>query len=277
MQEIKEEYEGRLQAQHAKTCQLENVLTTQPQAPNMKNPPLSPPRPHNTSSNNVAKYVNVQEKEKLPNQHFDNNKTDCASTPVVSHKKQLSQSSRSSRSSGDLEAEVTEEMAMKNTEIMALRGQLKTLQSTLQDKDRAIAALRDQNSTKSEELQLAREQIDCLLSQSDKTLSLTNQTTQTSKEDRNDGDGEEEGEEADGASQPLLSPVSEREYVLSLERQVDELRGKVQEAEGVVETERLQWLEEKNKVLFVLDNRKLNPFHASCFRETYCYLPGVRG
>jgi hypothetical protein len=173
-------------------------------------------------------------------------------------------------------------MAMKNTEIMALRAQLRVLQTQLQDKDRALTAVREESASKSEELQLAREQIDRLLTSEScpqESSAVEENSTQTDAMNRNNGwhatdvdgngegeeelvDGEDDGDERSAQSAPLLRPAtmaaSEEAYVLSLERQVDALRGRLQELEAQLETERLQWLEEKNKVIRYQKQLQLN-------------------
>lgn len=276
--EIKAEYENKLKTQQEKASRLEQVLS-------------QGPYPKQLAPNNMVKYSNLQaEKEAVmvvaaaarngqhPADAFhsesENNQTSLLAPAPKKHQSQSSRSSRSSRSSsvhsGDLEAEVTEEIAMKNTEIMALRAQLRGLQGQLQDKDRALVALREESASKSEELQLAREQIDRLLlpAHQDSSYAVHEECTQTSFTDFKNRDSrhidysaedENEEDEMQGTT-PLLQPavVSDQEYVFSLEKQIDALRVQLQEAEGRVETERLQWLEEKNKVIRYQKQLQLN-------------------
>ena len=134
---------------------------------------------------------------------------------------------------------------MKNTEIIALRSQLQELQGQLEDKSRRLSQTMDEAVSRSEELTSVREQLD-QLSGVDRA-SLCEESTQTGLSDLS-------GE--DSPLRPVL--LSEEEYTRSLERQIDTLREQLQAAEALVESERMQWLEEKNKVIRYQKQLQLN-------------------
>lgn len=241
MREIKEEYERKLKVQQQKANKLEQALAVQ-----VRRLQQDKQHPH-------SKYSNLQAEKDAAARHSQNQADAYSSEPESAASSTLSLTpqklSRSSvqSSPGDLQQQLVlqEEVAMKNTEIIALRSQLQELQSQLEEKSQRLSLTMDEAASRSEELTSVREQLD-QLSGVDRA-SICEECTQTSLSDH--------GSE-DGAVCPAL--VSEEEYTRSLERQIDKLREQLQAAEALVETERMQWLAEKNKVIRYQKQLQLN-------------------
>ena len=236
MREIREEYERKLKVQQQKANKLEQALAVQ-----VRRLQQDKQHPH-------SKYSNLQAEKDAAARHSQNQADAYSSEPESAASSTLKLSRSSVQSSpGDLQQQLVlqEEVAMKNTEIIALRSQLQELQSQLEEKSQRLSLTLDEAASRSEELTSVREQLD-QLSGVDRA-SICEECTQTSLSDH--------GSE-DGAVCPAL--VSEEEYTRSLERQIDKLREQLQAAEALVETERMQWLAEKNKVIRYQKQLQLN-------------------
>lgn len=241
MREIKEEYERKLKVQQQKANKLEQALAVQVR------------RLQQDKQHTHGKYSNLQAEKDAAARHSQNqvdaysSEPESAASSTLSLTPQKLSCSSVQSSPGDLQQQLAlqEEVAMKNTEIIALRSQLQELQAQLEEKSRRLSLTLDEAVSRSEELSSVREQLD-QLSGVDRA-SICEECTQTSHSDH--------GSE-DGAVCPAL--VSEEEYTRSLERQIDKLREQLQEAEALVETERMQWLAEKNKVIRYQKQLQLN-------------------
>lgn len=241
MREIKEEYERKLKVQQQKANKLEQALALQVR------------RLQQDKQQTHGKYSNLQAEKDAAVRHSQNqidtysSEPESAASSMLSLTPQKLSCSSVQSSPGDLSQQMLlqEEVAMKNTEIIALRSQLQELQGQLEDKSRRLSQTMDEAVSRSEELTSVREQLD-QLSGVDRA-SLCEESTQTGLSDLS-------GE--DSPLRPVL--LSEEEYTRSLERQIDTLREQLQAAEALVESERMQWLEEKNKVIRYQKQLQLN-------------------
>ena len=237
MQEIQDEYEHKLRLQQQKANQLEQALASQVRR-------LQQEKNHLMGSD-----------LSLPDQSLTviHNQIDAYSSSSGSRSssrlqtpKKISPRVESSPSEEmALQPALQDEMAMKNTEIMGLRSQLLSLQAQLEEKAHQLSKAQEEVSSKADELKSLHEQLD-QLSGVDQA-SVCEECTQTSESDLSP---------ADSAAPPV--ELSDEEYTLSLERQVDALREQLQAADSLVETERLQWVEEKNKVIRYQKQLQLN-------------------
>ena len=256
MRDIKEEYERKLKVQQQKANKLEQALSLQVR------------RLQQDKQHMHGKYSNLQaEKDaavRLSQNHIDTYSSEpesAASSTLSLAAAPKTASSSSVESSGvapagDLPPQLAlqEEVAMKNTEIMALRSQLQALQAQLAERSRHLSETLDEVECRTEELSCVRDQLD-QLSGADRA-SMCEECTQTGA--LSDASGGGKNGSAGGAASRPAAVLSEEEYTRSLERQVDVLRERVRAAEALVETERLQWLEEKNKVIRYQKQLQLN-------------------
>ncbi|KAK7109336.1 leucine zipper putative tumor suppressor 2 homolog [Littorina saxatilis] len=244
MREIKEEYERKLKSQQQKANKLEQALSVQVR------------RLHIEKQQMEGKYSNLQA-EKDAAVRFGQSQADASyssepesvSSSLLSLTPKKASASSTQSSPGDFSTQqpaLQDEVAMKNTEILALRSQLQALQAQLEEKTQQLSATEEEVSAKTEELNSIREQLD-ELSGVDRA-SICEECTQTSPSN------------LAGGENGLVRPreISDEEYTLSLERQIDTLREQLQAMEATVETERLQWLEEKNKVIRYQKQLQLN-------------------
>ncbi|XP_076435994.1 uncharacterized protein LOC143275627 [Babylonia areolata] len=275
MQQIREDYESKLKAQQLKATQLEQALTLQVQRlqqekshlqekthpqqekhlTQQEKPPAQQDKAHDKAPMQQDKaqahgnYANLQKDSVVaarPQDEDQASETNTSVSRTSSSSTPQNPPSSSQSSPGGVGMSVQEEMALKTTEVLALRAQLQTLQGQLEEKDQQIADTLTQVEVKSQELKAVHEQLDQLSGVDG--VSICEESTQTVMTSVDDEKG----------AAPCLAVMSEEEYMQSLERQVDSLRQQLQTAEALVESERVQWLEEKNKVIRYQKQLQLN-------------------
>ncbi|KAL8566046.1 hypothetical protein ACOMHN_062775 [Nucella lapillus] len=292
MQHIREDYERKLKAQQLKATQLEQALASQVQRLHKDKPPTTLPDKNHTPYTDKfhqektpgqqekahtpqekghtlkEKAVTPQDKGDAPQEEVpsrgnyanlqkeaaagleDSGQTSGAdgvtwslTSPPQNPASRSVQCSPGSAGGGGLMS-VQEEMALKNTEILALREQLHTLQTRLEQRDDQLADTARQVQAKSDELKVMHEQLDQLSGVDG--VSMCEGSSQTVVVN------------LDESSIERPAGMSDEEYTQSLERQMNALRQQLQTAEAVVESERMQWLEEKNKVIRYQKQLQLN-------------------
>ena len=224
---ITEEYEHKLQAHEPIVLDLKRTLEQQIRCPC-------------SHRQDIVGYVNVEHCNNLDASY--SLKDSCSPYDIHNHHHPGGSSHHNvSLNQGHIDLgeidfdanEVMAEMSMKNAEILNLRSQVSKLTEQVAEQECQLMHFRQQvrPSIKTVDQSPLHDQIANIAEGNDKTSFKTEHSS-------------------------ILH--SDEEYTLSVERQVDELRIKIRDAESLVESERQQWLEEKCKVIRYQKQLQLN-------------------
>lgn len=146
-----------------------------------------------------------------------------------------------------------EEVSARNKEVINLRSQLHTLQTDVDTKNKDLTDKFREIVAKTEELKSVRSELSRL---SAGEASVCDGGTQTSHSDSEVST--EENVKPSMLTQKDQIITGLQEEIRALQERIQELERKLQGVDSIMETERLQWLEEKNKVIRYQKQLQLN-------------------